>query len=72
MEREMAFHIDSLAPDNAQGGMSGVDAQHVALRRFGDLTRLKERGHDERTTRLQKMSCQTSNTRLVVSGEVPQ
>ena len=52
MEREMAFHIDSLARDYARDGLSEVDAQRAARRQFGNLTRLKERGHDERTMRL--------------------
>jgi len=52
MEREMAFHIDSLARDYVHDGMSHADAQRAARRRFGDVTRLKERGHDERAMRL--------------------
>jgi putative ABC transport system permease protein len=52
MEREMAFHLDSLARDYARDGLSDVDAQRAARRQFGNLTRLKERGHDERTMRL--------------------
>ena len=52
MEREMAFHVDSLARDYVRDGLSDVDAQHAARRQFGNLTRLKERGHDERTMRL--------------------
>lgn len=52
MEREMAFHIDSLARDYARDGLGDVDAQRAARRQFGNLTRLKERGHDERTMRL--------------------
>src|SRR5262245_20730711 len=52
MEREMAFHIDSLARDYARDGLNDVEAQRAARRRFGNLTRLKERGHDERTMRL--------------------
>src|SRR5437588_12043476 len=52
MEREMAFHVDSLARDYARDGMSDVEAQRAARRQFGNLTRLKERGHDERTMRL--------------------
>src|SRR5436190_15609819 len=51
MEREMAFHVDSLARDYARDGLSDVNAQRAAQRRFGNLTRLKERGHDERTMR---------------------
>jgi putative ABC transport system permease protein len=49
MEREMAFHVDSLARDYARDGLSEVEAQRAARRRFGNLTQLKERGHDERT-----------------------
>jgi putative ABC transport system permease protein len=51
MEREMAFHIESLARDYARDGLSDADAQRAARRQFGNLTRLKERGHDERTIR---------------------
>ena len=52
MEREMAFHLESLARDYARDGLSHVDAQRAARRQFGNLTRHKERGHDERTMRL--------------------
>jgi predicted permease len=52
MEREMTFHVDSLARDYARDGLSDVEAQRAARRQFGNLTRLKERGHDERTIRL--------------------
>jgi putative ABC transport system permease protein len=52
MEREMAFHVDALARDYARDGLRDVDAQRAARRQFGNLTRLKERGHDERTMRL--------------------
>ncbi|NUR52812.1 MAG: FtsX-like permease family protein, partial [Acidobacteria bacterium] len=52
MEREMAFHLEFLARGYARDGLSEADAQRAARRRFGNLTRLKERGHDERTMRL--------------------
>ena len=52
MEREMAFHIDSLTRDYARDGLNDIDAQRAARRRFGNVTRLKELGHDERTMRL--------------------
>jgi putative ABC transport system permease protein len=52
MEREMAFHVDSLARDYAREGLSDEDAQRAARRQFGNGTRLKERGHDERTMHL--------------------
>jgi putative ABC transport system permease protein len=51
MEREMAFHIDALTRDYTRDGLSDIDAQCAARRQFGNLTRLKERGHDERTMR---------------------
>jgi putative ABC transport system permease protein len=51
MEREMAFHVDALARDYVRGGLRDVDAQRAARRQFGNLTRLKERGHDQRTMR---------------------
>jgi hypothetical protein len=66
MEREMAFHVDALARDYARDGLSDVDAQRAARRQFGDLTRLKERGHDERTIRL--VEDVARDVRHVVSG----
>jgi hypothetical protein len=52
MDREMAFHVESLARDHARDGLSDADAQRAARRQFGNVTRLKERGHDERTWRV--------------------
>jgi predicted permease len=52
MDREMAFHVESLARDYARGGLSDADARRAARRQFGNVTRLKERGHDERTLRV--------------------
>ena len=51
MEQEMAFHIQSRKDELMRSGMSEDEAEHLARRRFGNLTRLKERGHDERTMR---------------------
>jgi putative ABC transport system permease protein len=48
MDREMAFHVDALARELEAQGMAPADARRAALRRFGDVTRLKERGHDVR------------------------
>ena len=44
--------FDALARDYARDGLSHVDAQRAARRQFGNLTRHKEHGHDERTMRL--------------------
>jgi predicted permease len=52
MEREMAFHVDSLTRDYVRDGMSDTEAQRAARRQFGNVTRLKERGHDQRTMRI--------------------
>jgi putative ABC transport system permease protein len=48
MDREMTFHLESLAREYVRGGMSEADAQRAARIRFGDTRRLKERGHDVR------------------------
>jgi putative ABC transport system permease protein len=50
MDREMGFHLESLRQEYLQSGMADADAARAARARFGDLTRLKERGHDVRTT----------------------
>jgi putative ABC transport system permease protein len=52
MDREMAFHLESLRQQYVQSGMTDADAARAARARFGDLRRLKERGHDVRTTRI--------------------
>ena len=52
MQREMAFHIDSMAREYVRAGMTEDDAQREARRRFGSVLRQKERGHDVRTSRL--------------------
>ena len=48
MDREMAFHVDALAREYEQRGMASEDARRAAVRRFGDVRRIKERGHDVR------------------------
>jgi putative ABC transport system permease protein len=49
MDREMAFHVDSLTRDYMREGLNAEDAARAARRRFGSVTRLKEEGHDVRT-----------------------
>jgi putative ABC transport system permease protein len=51
MDREMAFHIDQLASEYVRGGMDAGEARRAAEARFGRVLRLKEQGHDIRTTR---------------------
>ena len=46
MDQEMAFHVESLAREYRQSGMSAEDADRAARRRFGGVLRMKERGHD--------------------------
>jgi predicted permease len=52
MDREMAYHIESLTRELVRSGMDDAQAARTARRRFGDVRRLKERGHDVRTARL--------------------
>jgi putative ABC transport system permease protein len=52
MEQEMAFHIESLARKYVESGMSEPDAQRAARSRFGNALRLKEQGHDVRSSRM--------------------
>jgi predicted permease len=52
MDREMAFHVESVIREYVRSGMSETEAEGAARRRFGSVLRLKEQGHDVRTTRL--------------------
>ena len=52
MDREMAFHLESLARSYREAGLSEDAARRAASARFGDRRRLKERGHDLRTAPL--------------------
>ena len=49
MEREMAFHVEALIVDSMRRGLTRAEAERAAARRFGNVTRLKEQGHDMRT-----------------------
>ncbi len=48
IDEEMRFHIEETVEENLAAGMSPDEARRAAERRFGDLTRLKERGYDVR------------------------
>jgi len=48
MDKEMRFHFDMLVKEYEASGMSSRAAKEAALRRFGNLTQLKERGRDVR------------------------
>jgi putative ABC transport system permease protein len=48
IEEEMRFHIEMRAEENVRAGMTEGDARREAEKRFGGLTRLKERGYDVR------------------------
>jgi putative ABC transport system permease protein len=52
MEREMTFHVESLARDLVASGISEDEARATARRRFGSMLQLKEEGHDVRTGHL--------------------
>lgn len=49
MDREMRFHLDSMKQAYVQAGMTGPEAERAAGVRFGNMLRLKERGHDVRS-----------------------
>jgi putative ABC transport system permease protein len=51
MDREMSFHIEMLVRQYMREGMNAGDAWRAAEARFGRVLRLKEQGHDVRTTR---------------------
>jgi predicted permease len=48
LDEEMAFHLDALARDLEDGGMSPAEARREALRRFGNPERVQERAREER------------------------
>jgi predicted permease len=52
MDEEMGFHLESIAREFEQSGMTPPEAARAARVRFGNVRRLKERGHDVRTARL--------------------
>ncbi|MBO0721670.1 MAG: ABC transporter permease, partial [Blastocatellia bacterium] len=48
IEEEARFHIEMRIEENIRRGMSPEEARQDAERRFGNLTRVKERGYDVR------------------------
>ena len=48
MDREMRLHLELLSKEYEESGMSPEDARMAALRRFGNMAHLKERGRDIR------------------------
>jgi putative ABC transport system permease protein len=56
MDQEMAFHIDALAREYVRSGMSEADATSAARKRFGNVRRHKETGHDVRTAHLDQLA----------------
>src|SRR5918997_4898500 len=48
IDEEMRFHIDMRTEENVRAGMSPGEARREAERRFGGLTRAKERGYEVR------------------------
>ena len=52
MNQEMAFHVDAITREYVRAGMSEADAALAARRRFGNVLRHKEAGHDARTAYL--------------------
>ena len=52
MTAEMAFHLESKTRELAEAGMSEADARLEARRRFGNVLKQKEAGHEIRAGRL--------------------
>jgi putative ABC transport system permease protein len=48
IDEEAQFHVDMTTDENIRRGMSPEEARLDAERRFGNLTRVKERGYDVR------------------------
>jgi hypothetical protein len=48
IDEEMRFHVEMRADENVRLVMSPQEARREAERRFGGLTRIKERGYDVR------------------------
>ena len=56
MDQEMAFHLDAITREYVRGGMSEADAAIAARKRFGNVVRHKEAGHDVRTAYLDQFA----------------
>ena len=52
MDQEMAFHLEAMTRDYVRSGMSEADAARAARKRFGNVLRHKEAGHDTRSGHL--------------------
>src|SRR4030095_8468306 len=55
MDQEMAFHIDAITREYVRSGMSEADAARAARKRFGNVRRHKEAGHDTRSGHLDEL-----------------
>jgi predicted permease len=56
MDQEMAFHLDAMTREYIRAGMSEADAARAARKRFGNVRRHKEAGHDVRTAHLDQLA----------------
>src|SRR5712691_2879733 len=52
IEKELGLHVDLIAEEYERAGMSREDAGRAALRRFGNVLQLRERGLDVRGFRM--------------------
>jgi predicted permease len=52
IDQELRLHVDLLAEEYERTGMSPEDARRAALRRFGNVLHLRERGRDIRGFRM--------------------
>ena len=56
MDQEMTFHIDAITREYVRSGLSEADAARAARKRFGNVRRHKEAGHDVRTAYLDQLA----------------
>jgi hypothetical protein len=69
VDEELQFHIETLARKYAQQGLSDVDANAAALRRFGNVDRIKKQcvGIRQRNSLLRRL-LKTSLILMALSG----
>src|ERR1051325_7716310 len=48
IEAEMKFHLEMRTEENIRRGMDAEQARREAVRKFGNMTRIKEQGYDVR------------------------
>jgi len=69
VEEELQFHVEMLERKFTQHGMSSADAKAAALRRFGNLERIRKQCVDiSRRNSLLRRVLKTSSVLLILAG----